>query len=139
MEFVVIFRITCSISNQTHLHGTIIYAIYKKSESPSQPIRVSSVISPHPIPQEWIQPDDPSMETFRKHHRQVRITIFLSMMQLFCGHPNVLNFAPQIFALFAFERCIFNWVCIVEMTFLTAHGGKSRRSFVLLGTILKGA
>jgi hypothetical protein len=60
-------------------------------------------------------------------------------MQLFCGHPNVLNFAPQIFALFAFERCIFNWVCIVEMTFLTAHGGKSRRSFVLLGTILKGA
>ena len=103
MEFVVIFRITCSISNQTHLHGTIIYAIYKKSESPSQPIRVSSVISPHPIPQEWIQPDDPSMETFRKHHRQVRITIFLSMMQLFCGHPNVLNFAPQIFAQIGFD------------------------------------
>ena len=83
--------------------GTIIYAIYKKSESASQPIRALSVISPHPIPQEWIHSDDPSMETFRKHHRQVIITIFLSMMQLFCGHPNVLNFAPQMFAL---ERCI---------------------------------
>ena len=76
---------------------------FNEEDSASQTIRASSGISPQPIPQEWIEPDDPSMETFRKHHRQVIITIFLSMMQNFCGHPNVLNFAPQIFAQIGFD------------------------------------
>ena len=87
-----------------HIYKKSLDQIYNKEESASQLIvRASSVISPQPIPQEWIQPDDPSMETFRKHHRQVIITIFLSMMQNFCGHPNVLNFAPQIFAQIGFD------------------------------------
>lgn len=33
--------------------------------------------------------------TYRK---QIIITLFLAIMQEFCGHPNVLNFAPEIFA-----------------------------------------
>jgi len=34
---------------------------------------------------------------FRASYRQLIIAIFLSVMQQFCGHPNVLNFAPEIF------------------------------------------
>lgn len=35
---------------------------------------------------------------FRNFYRQVIIAVFLSVMQQFCGHPNILNFAPEIFA-----------------------------------------
>eukprot|EP00551_Chaetoceros_affinis_P012368 CAMPEP_0203674324 /NCGR_PEP_ID=MMETSP0090-20130426/15760_1 /ASSEMBLY_ACC=CAM_ASM_001088 /TAXON_ID=426623 /ORGANISM="Chaetoceros affinis, Strain CCMP159" /LENGTH=545 /DNA_ID=CAMNT_0050540177 /DNA_START=42 /DNA_END=1679 /DNA_ORIENTATION=- len=38
------------------------------------------------------------MQKFRSSYRQVIIAIFLSVMQQFCGHPNILNFAPEIFA-----------------------------------------
>ena len=47
--------------------------------------------------------DDTIFESFTKYHRQVIITIFLSTMQNWCGHPNVLNFAPQIFAQIGFD------------------------------------
>jgi SP family xylose:H+ symportor-like MFS transporter len=32
------------------------------------------------------------------YRKQIIITLFLAIMQEFCGHPNVLNFAPEIFA-----------------------------------------
>lgn len=31
------------------------------------------------------------------HRQQATIAVFLSMVQQFCGHPNVLNYAPEIF------------------------------------------
>jgi MFS family permease len=37
------------------------------------------------------------IQEFRESYRQVIIAIFLSVMQQFCGHPNVLNFAPELF------------------------------------------
>ncbi len=35
---------------------------------------------------------------FHACYRQVIIATFLSLTQQFCGHPNILNFAPEIFA-----------------------------------------
>lgn len=43
-----------------------------------------------------------TLQTLKKYYRQVIISLFLSMMQNFCGHPNVLNFAPEIFAQIGF-------------------------------------
>jgi len=44
-----------------------------------------------------------SSRTVRKYYRQITIALFLSIMQQFCGHPNVLNFAPEIFAQIGFD------------------------------------
>lgn len=43
-----------------------------------------------------------TLQTVNKYYRQVIISLFLSVMQNFCGHPNVLNFAPEIFAQIGF-------------------------------------
>mmetsp|Transcript_38454 Transcript_38454/g.78442 ORF Transcript_38454/g.78442 Transcript_38454/m.78442 type:complete len:560 (-) Transcript_38454:50-1729(-) len=37
------------------------------------------------------------------HYRQATIAVFLSVAQQFCGHTNVLNYAPEIFQLAGFE------------------------------------
>jgi len=44
-----------------------------------------------------------SIQIFRSHYRQVIISVFLSIMQQFCGHPNVLNFAHEIFGQIGFN------------------------------------
>eukprot|EP01083_Nonionella_stella_P098564 277206_1 len=44
-----------------------------------------------------------TMDFLRYYYRQAIIAIFLSIMQQFCGHPNVLNFAPEIFAQIGFD------------------------------------
>lgn len=49
------------------------------------------------------RPNDTYLVIFRDYYRQVIITIFLSAMQNLCGHPNVLNFAPRIFAQIGFD------------------------------------
>jgi len=36
------------------------------------------------------------------YYRQTIIAVFLSVIQQFCGHPNVLNFAPEIFSQLGF-------------------------------------
>mmetsp|Transcript_12602 Transcript_12602/g.23641 ORF Transcript_12602/g.23641 Transcript_12602/m.23641 type:complete len:509 (-) Transcript_12602:96-1622(-) len=43
-----------------------------------------------------------TLQTLNKYYRQVIISLFLSVMQNFCGHPNVLNFAPEIFGQIGF-------------------------------------
>ncbi len=43
-----------------------------------------------------LQPES-FFQYLRHYHRQVIIAIFLAIMQQFCGHTNVLNFAPSIF------------------------------------------
>ncbi len=43
-----------------------------------------------------LQPES-FFQYMRHYHRQVIIAIFLAIMQNFCGHTNVLNFAPSIF------------------------------------------
>jgi SP family arabinose:H+ symporter-like MFS transporter len=49
------------------------------------------------------EPEGLTMETMRKYFRQIIIALFLSVMQNFCGHPNLLNFAPEIFAQIGFD------------------------------------
>lgn len=44
-----------------------------------------------------------TIEFLRYYYRQAIIAVFLSIMQQFCGHPNVLNFAPEIFAQIGFD------------------------------------
>ena len=48
-------------------------------------------------------PNESGLQTIRVYHRQIIITIFLSTMQHWCGHTNVLNFAPEIFAQIGFD------------------------------------
>jgi len=48
-------------------------------------------------------PEELNCVTMRKYFRQIIIAVFLSVMQHFCGHPNVLNFAPEIFAQIGFD------------------------------------
>jgi SP family facilitated glucose transporter-like MFS transporter 12 len=48
-------------------------------------------------------PERLTVTTMRKYFRQIIIAFFLSVMQNFCGHPNVLNFAPEIFAQIGFD------------------------------------
>jgi MFS family permease len=40
---------------------------------------------------------DSSIDKFASSHRQLIIASFLSVGSQFCGHPNILNFAPEIF------------------------------------------
>ena len=49
-------------------------------------------------PNKTIHSNDDIMTQIHNSYRQVTIAIFLSIMQQFCGHPNVLNFAPEIFS-----------------------------------------
>ncbi len=44
-----------------------------------------------------------SMQTIRTLYRQITIAAFLCTMQSWCGHPNVLNFAPELFVQFGFH------------------------------------
>jgi MFS family permease len=44
-----------------------------------------------------------SVQIFQSHYRQVIIAVFLSIMQQFCGHPNVLNFSHEIFGQIGFN------------------------------------
>ena len=43
------------------------------------------------------------IQMFQSHYRQVIISVFLSIMQQFCGHPNVLNFSYKIFGQIGFN------------------------------------
>jgi MFS family permease len=49
-------------------------------------------------PNKTMHSNDDIMTQIHNSYRQVTIAIFLSIMQQFCGHPNVLNFAPEIFS-----------------------------------------
>jgi SP family facilitated glucose transporter-like MFS transporter 12 len=63
----------------------------------------SSLTIEHPLPQIENTPRNFSMQTIRTFYRQIIIAVFLCTMQSWCGHTNILNFAPEIFAQFGFN------------------------------------
>ena len=63
-------------------------------------LNIEQPISSEDVP---VPPEGLTMSTMRKYFRQIIIAFFLSVMQNFCGHPNVLNFAPEIFAQIGFD------------------------------------
>lgn len=54
-------------------------------------------VAHHTNDERVITSEDGILQEFRQCHRQVIIAAFLSIMQQFCGHLNVLNYAPEIF------------------------------------------
>ena len=55
------------------------------------------------------------LNTVRTFYRQIIIAVFLCTMQNWCGHPNVLNFAPELFAQFGFDSDNHTLICTVLM------------------------
>lgn len=49
------------------------------------------------ISMSWLNKQIAYWHDMKCHYRQTIIVLFLSVAQQFCGHPNVLNYAPEIF------------------------------------------
>mmetsp|Transcript_708 Transcript_708/g.1127 ORF Transcript_708/g.1127 Transcript_708/m.1127 type:complete len:520 (-) Transcript_708:203-1762(-) len=85
--------------SKTHLFGNG-KGTSDESDSPDySSFNIEQPVSMENVP----EPDGLTMVTMRKYFRQIIIAVFLSVMQNFCGHPNVLNFAPEIFAQIGFD------------------------------------
>ena len=68
-----------------------------ESTSPMQELDYSSMNTDETGGGNNMNSSSPQNE-FLASYRQMIIAAFLSIMQQFCGHPNVLNYAPEIFA-----------------------------------------
>ncbi len=72
----------------------------QKEQYASFDVEFSSSNNNQNFTQQPNEPNDSNENIFQKllaSYRQVIIAIFLAVMQQFCGHPNVLNYAPEIF------------------------------------------
>lgn len=99
-----------------------------------------------PSPSQQLQQSEPQsfIQYITYYHRQVIIAAFLAIMQQFCGHTNVLNFAPSIFRQVGFysERTeLISTVMVGTVKFLTTcvviykieYVAGGRRNFLLCG------
>eukprot|EP00559_Dactyliosolen_fragilissimus_P002988 CAMPEP_0184864214 /NCGR_PEP_ID=MMETSP0580-20130426/14136_1 /TAXON_ID=1118495 /ORGANISM="Dactyliosolen fragilissimus" /LENGTH=602 /DNA_ID=CAMNT_0027362907 /DNA_START=112 /DNA_END=1920 /DNA_ORIENTATION=+ len=83
----------------------------------------------------------------KSNHRQAKIAIFLSIMSQFCGHPNVLNFGPEIFSQMGFssrKASLGSTLLVGSLKFLTTSiiiwriEYVGRRFLLLLGMTIIG-
>ncbi len=95
-------EIHCEIEGDTYYDAES-FPSTPEIENCQSSIRPSLSMSSRAMSEKMIEEDLASNGNFKDYYRQVIITIFLSVTQSFCGHPNVLTFAPQIFAQIGFE------------------------------------
>lgn len=69
----------------------------KGSNANSREITRELMMSPSQDSTESFTSENGVLNAFLTSYRQALIAAFLASMQQFCGHPNVLNFAPEIF------------------------------------------
>lgn len=82
------------VADQKHDNGPVVAQYSSLNVEHSEPQLI--------IKSEEAEETSFTLQTLSKYYRQVIISLFLSFMQNFCGHPNVLNFAPEIFAQIGF-------------------------------------
>jgi Sugar (and other) transporter. len=82
------------VADQEHDNGSVVAQYSSLNVEHSEPQLI--------IKSEEAEETSFTLQTLSKYYRQVIISLFLSVMQNFCGHPNVLNFAPEIFAQIGF-------------------------------------